>query len=212
MKWKLLILIIMMLLIPIASAIEICEDRMDVGDTCIMMTPVLPCSGNYTIYNTTSYIRNGSMTLIKDSIYNFIFSEGIGDYLVKLCDNSTREIRVEGEDNMIFVAIMGMFMFFIALVIIALFKANKIWLKTCLSLGLSILIMSLIRFSSWFVSISYAEETELINTLDHFYMFGVWGFRIVLIASIFILLIIILNSFKRFGKKNKDNWHNWGAE
>ena len=101
MKYKTIPLMIVMFLITMTSAlaIEICEERMNVGDNCTMLTPSINCSAyNYTIYNTTNLVRSGNLTQLNGSIYYFIFNETTGDYLVELCDGSTREIRVEGED------------------------------------------------------------------------------------------------------------------
>lgn len=199
-------------LIPIAGAI-ICEDTLLDGTNCTMLTPTLDCSGNYTIHNESgTEIKNSNMTLLNDTIYYFEFEESLGSYIVTLCDNSTREIIVEGEDNMlIYFGILLVFIFFIGLVVMALYYANPIWLKTCIAMGLSILVMSLTRFMSWFVSINHPSELELINTLDHFYMFAVWGFRVVTIAAVFILLIIIVNSIRDYKREKwRDSWTEWG--
>ena len=96
----------------------ICEDRLTPGQLCRMLTPSLDCEGNYTIYNETGYLTTGNMTLLNDSIYYFNFSQGEGSYLIQLCDNSTREIVVIGdEDTMIIgtaivmVAMIGLFVY-----------------------------------------------------------------------------------------------------
>lgn len=89
----------MLLMVPLASA-AICEDKLIVEDTsCTMLTPSIVCAaGQYTydILNSTggSEVSNGSLTQINDTLYSFEFNQSAGEYIVKLCEDSTRELRV----------------------------------------------------------------------------------------------------------------------
>lgn len=128
------------------------------------------------------------------------------DYNITVTETCTEEYN-----NTSFFGILITLLFFVAAIIVALFVSKAVWVKTVCTVGLSIMIMSITRFLSWFVSITNPAETELINTLDHFYMFGVWGFRLVTIAAMFVLLIIIINSIRDRPKKQwEDSWSNWG--
>jgi len=127
-------------------------------------------------------------------------------------DYTITKTCTEEYNNNSFYIIILVFLFFTGLVGVALFKAEATWVKTVCVMGLSILLMSLTRFMSWFVSITNPAEVELINTLDHYFMFAVWGFRIVTIAAMFVLLIIIINSIRDNKSKKKDNWDSWGKE
>jgi len=115
MKWKLIIPIMFLLTIGIAAAIEMCGSQVEINQTCSMITPELDCAGNYTIINATtgdgSAVGNGTMDLLHTSAtgstYQFNFTQGRGDYLVKLCDGTTREIKVKGDDTKMIAAMIG---------------------------------------------------------------------------------------------------------
>jgi len=97
-----------------------------------------------------------------------------------------------------------MFMFFIVLVVISLLHTQAVWLKSVLSLGLAILVMALTRFAGWFIEITNPAETELIDTMAHYFMFSVYGMWFVIIAAIFITIIVILNLMN--DKKKDKEW------
>lgn len=86
---------VLLAMVQVAYA-STCGDTVDIGKNCTMLTPELTtCTTyNYSVYNTTAKVENGSLTLISDSIYYFTFNQSEGDYIVKLCDGSTREIKV----------------------------------------------------------------------------------------------------------------------
>lgn len=90
-----------MISLVLAVEEDICEETLEVGKNCTMLTPSINyCETyNYTIYNQSDFIRGNNLTLLNDSIYYLLFNETVGDYIVKLCDGSTREIIVEMEDN-----------------------------------------------------------------------------------------------------------------
>jgi len=101
-----IIIILMLLLVPLVHG-AICEDILTPDQECQMLTPELTtCTVyNYTIYNTSSSVVTDNLTSLEDSLYYFNFNQSAGDYLVLLCDGSTREIRVVGEDEMTSLAI-----------------------------------------------------------------------------------------------------------
>jgi hypothetical protein len=74
-----------------------------------MLTPALNCvTYNYTVINTTGKIEKiGDLTNIYSNIYYFNFTLSKGNYIVQLCDGTTREVVVaeKNEGNMI-IAIM----------------------------------------------------------------------------------------------------------
>ena len=101
---KSLLILITIFLIPFVYG-NICEDTLDLSEysDCLMITPTLTCTNyTYDIIDATDYniIRNNyNLTLLNNSIYFFNFTEGQGNYVINLCDSSTREIIVirEGE-------------------------------------------------------------------------------------------------------------------
>lgn len=75
----------------------ICEDNTQPLINCEMVTPTISCSNyTYEIYNNNkTLIENGSLTLYASSnVYYFNFSEEQGEYLIKLCDDTTNRIYV----------------------------------------------------------------------------------------------------------------------
>lgn len=94
MKWSLIILL-GLLMVTVATAQTICEDRLDNGSSCLMLSPTISCT-TYDIIqsNTSSIVSGGNLTNLNGSIYYFNFTEGAGDYIIRLCDGSTREFRV----------------------------------------------------------------------------------------------------------------------
>ena len=128
-QWK-IIPIMFLLLIPIviAATINTCEEKIAPGKECRMLTPVLNCWGNYTIINKSSVtgqvVASANMSLLNDSIYYLNFSQPKGDYIVRLCDNSTREMIVRGEDNMASLAITFFLVGLISTLVILPFKVK----------------------------------------------------------------------------------------
>jgi uncharacterized membrane protein (DUF441 family) len=110
-KWNILILTIF-ILIPIVSGLEMCQDTKEINTNCTMLTPVVT---NCTTYNYSIMLINGTiveesdLTLIGLDIYSLNVTQGEGDYIVRLCDDSTREIKVTdttGDKTMIAVLIL----------------------------------------------------------------------------------------------------------
>lgn len=105
-KWT--IIIALLLMISTANALDICEDTTTPNQECRMVTPVLNCTEyTYSILNLTgSTVTNGTLNALNDSVYYFNFNQSTGDYVVKLCDDTTREIYVNGGGNNMYLAIM----------------------------------------------------------------------------------------------------------
>ena len=122
MKWILIILLVL-LAIPIVSAIDMCEEVIKPNATCKMVTPVINCT-TYTYkiinVNTSVIATEGNLTLLEDGKYYLNFSEGNGQYVIHLCDGTTGQILVERrEDNMLAIAI-GLIATIIAFAILGL--------------------------------------------------------------------------------------------
>lgn len=85
----------MLFLIPIVSALQICPGD-TIRETCNIITPVMTCSSNYTILNENgTIVRHSAMSSWNLSQYSFILTNiSDGRYMIRLCDNTTREISV----------------------------------------------------------------------------------------------------------------------
>ena len=107
MKWIIYIILAIMML-PLVSAMDICEDSNLINTNCTMITPVITCGTyDYEIINLTgSIITSGDLFQLEGNIYYFNFTESQGDYIVRLCDDSTREVRVEEEEDKMIIAII----------------------------------------------------------------------------------------------------------
>jgi hypothetical protein len=99
---KILWLIMLITMIQVVSALDMCTDTREINTNCTMMTPAMNCTTyDYEIINASSgaVVENNNLTLLYDDIYQFNFTVGEGDYVIKLCDDTTREVRVTEEDN-----------------------------------------------------------------------------------------------------------------
>ena len=103
-KW-LLLLTIMLLTISIATAtnLEMCEDfKQEINTNCTMPTPVVDCANyTYTIYNISGggSVEEGNLSNLNDNIFALNITQPEGDYIILLCDNTTREIKITQEDE-----------------------------------------------------------------------------------------------------------------
>jgi hypothetical protein len=70
-------------------------------------------------------VKADNLTLLNNTIYFLNFSQPAGDYIVKLCDESTREIKVKNEgENMIIGAIILLPVIFGIFLLIGAFSMN----------------------------------------------------------------------------------------
>ena len=107
MRW----LIILILMLPMVMATQ-CEDVLDPGQECQMWTPYLAnCTVfNYSVSDLTGVINTNNLTYVEPGLYYLNFSQDPGGYIVRLCDNSTREIVVRNtleRDNQMISIVLG---------------------------------------------------------------------------------------------------------
>jgi len=113
---------------PFSPTLPMCNEvRINVGENCTMVTPVINCSGfTYDIVNLSGIevVNDAPLTELNRSIYFFNFTQVTekNDYIIRLCDGTTREVQVigggesdvtSGDLSMIAVAILVMGMIFI---------------------------------------------------------------------------------------------------
>lgn len=98
-KWKPLILAIIttILLTTVVTAnIDTCAGIILPNETCTAITPPINCN-TYELYNSTgTLLTSGTMTHFNGSMYTFNFTRPEGEYIAKLCDNSTAREFVVG--------------------------------------------------------------------------------------------------------------------
>lgn len=102
MKWFITIVLVLVML-PVVSALNVCEEYPQPNITCSLITPSISCSiYDYQILDENgTQLVNSSLTVFQDSIYYLNFTQERGDYIVRLCDDTTREIKVKEDDNML---------------------------------------------------------------------------------------------------------------
>ena len=100
---KCISILLILFLVPLVEG-RLCQNEVPITQNCTMLTPVVTgCSSyNYTIINSTggAILEEDTLTNLQDDIYYFNFSQPAGGYIVKLCDNSTREITVGVKSKM----------------------------------------------------------------------------------------------------------------
>ena len=204
-KTYLAILVILTVLLPTVLASEIfCQNPITPLINCTMVSPVLNCT-TYDIINTTSLItNNANLTLINKSIYYFNFTEPTGNYIVKFCDNTTRQAIVGDTGDMgsfLFVAIMmGLFTTILS---IALFLSKSYPLKATLLLGLTAIIDFFVFFAWQFFNIAYPTQTALINVFSTGYIVSTIFLEVVMIIVLMYLTIYGIINFPRLWKNKK---------
>ncbi len=91
---------------------KMCDDPVKVGTNCIITTPVLNCTSGPTfdIINMSGnlIVTNESLARLNDQVYflNFTLVGEKNEFVIRLCDDTTREVLVRGGDeNMTNIAI-----------------------------------------------------------------------------------------------------------
>jgi len=116
---------------------SMCSTPLKVGVPCIITTPTLNCSFGFTydVINLSGNltVNNGSLARLHNDIFflNFTDVDEKNDFTIRLCDGSTREIRVisggEGgvtQADMVFIAIAIIFVAVLAVIIKASFSLD----------------------------------------------------------------------------------------
>lgn len=112
-------------------------------------------------------------------------------------------------DNYSFISIIFVLLFMASFLILGIYVVERVWVKTLLVNALTLVSILVMRFISWFVSITNPEEINLINTLDHYYQWSIWGFRVMLVLNMFVILILIFNGIKRSASQQKRDDDEW---
>jgi hypothetical protein len=191
---KIMLVLMIIMIIPASALADLCTSIVSVGTNCTMVSPTISCANySYTIINMTDGItvNQGQMAGLSTDIYYFNFTEKKGNYIVKLCDGTTREIQVNDKENgnMIIATIILLPMILALVLIIAAVNMSEehAALKIFLFLLCSILFMTSLHFSIIAV-VKYYDFPELQDVIGSTtYWFG-WVFGIII--SYFVLHIL----------------------
>lgn len=161
---------------------EWCEEVLLPLKECDMATPPLDCvNASYFIYNLSEKVEEGTLISIADNLYYLSINLSAGDYLVKLCDNSTREIYVQAEDtNMLSIIILIplVFGFFMLIGAMSLGQDHQV-LKIALFLLSPITIWVSFHYAM-IALVSYYGLTELQDAIGTTTYWMAWMFFLLL--------------------------------
>ena len=205
-KW--LLLIILTLMIPIVSALDMCKSSVRIDTNCTMLTPEISCAVyNYDIIrlNGTTVQDDESLTNLNGSIYYLNFTEGAGAYIVRLCDGTTREVIVEAEEDTMASLAVVVFILFITVAIFLLpkfvrtFSKNEILDTTlkglCVVFGLYLLALDTVMVVTIADTFGLGINRELFRLL---WIIN-WGAYIAMVFVIFGFFLKVLGLWQ--GKK-----------
>jgi len=183
-----LFLVVLLFLLPSVNALDVCDEPVQPNYSCKILTPEIYCSlYTYKVLNSNgTIIDSGNLTLFNGYVYSFNFSQGQGEYLLYLCDGTTREIIVkEDENNMIALSII---MIFIGGFFLFLGYKNNVWAAKLLGYGVGFLqlVMSLGILYASFKGIDFTDliYMDLMITLLLGFGLGIYTFVMTTVSTI----------------------------
>lgn len=192
-------IIIALCLLPVVVGTEYMETYLP-GAEYTLYTPVLDCTSyTYEIYNNTANITNGTLTLVEDGIYKFNINLSAGDYIIRVCDDSTRELHVGESGNMsiAIAVILGLGLGILAyLGRNAEDKASKFAITTICLVGV------------W-VAINFAREVAIEHGFSSAAIFSIWLIQWLTLSSVvfalgYTVFKFLLALLMHFGKVTRD--------
>ena len=204
-KW--LIIFMLMLSVAVVADYNYCADGdAEIGEACLLVTPVLDCTAyNYTIYNVSGVeVANDELTPFTAGMYYFNFTMQEGNYVVKLCDNSTKEITsVVGDDDMSLYAVIVLLPLILGIAsLVGAITLNPEHNVLKVFLYLLSLVFPLASFQLAIESIGYFYEVPvIIESLALHLNWYTWVFYIIVIYFIINYIIKVFN----YLRDKKDN-------
>lgn len=180
---------------------RICEDTIQIHTNCTMITPHLSCTiYNYTIYNATpdnnigQLIEQDNLTLINSSKYYFNFTKGEGNYIIELCDGTTRMVQVKntGDNTVLGIIILSPLL----LAFLFMFIAHSLG-EGHTVLKISMMMLSMVSvFTGWqfsaIVLVDFFGQTQLTDAVATATYLYSWIFYIVLTYFIIYFIVIVI--------------------
>ena len=203
MKWK-TIIFMAMLMISIVQGIDMCQDTVKPNTLCQMVSPSLTCptSYYYSILNLSgTIIENATLTSLNSSTntYYFNFNKTQGQYLVWLCDGTTREVYVESEDNnMLFGLILIPLVLGIMFLVASFLMSEEHTIIKIFFFGLSFLSATASLYMGS-VGITYIDpaDTAVQAAIGNMMLWVSWVDYIILIYIFIFVTIHILKALKQ---------------
>lgn len=202
-KWILLLIAVLVIPSLVGGALEMCDDTVRINTNCTMVTPVISCTTyTYQVFNVTGQeLENDNLTQLNGTIYYFNFTHPEGNYVIKLCDGTTREVYVEPEEDSMLVGILVFSP--LALAFLLMFIAHSLGSTHTIIKLFLMLLSPIFIFVTWhFGVIALAElygMTELIDAIG----FTTNWFTAVLVAIIFYFFGYLLWAMVDYIMKRK---------
>lgn len=153
---------------------NLCINPVYANSSCCIVTPVVYCSDyTYELYNNNAVLIDSGvmMPFVNDTFY-FMFNQDIGTYYAKICDDSTRQLIVEGDNMIGLTSDTWLLITLILLFILFLWLSIKIDILFLVLNGIIFMYVayySYTLYSSWFVT----TMMSMVGLL--FILFGVLG-------------------------------------
>jgi len=190
-KWiKILIPILFLILCSMTIlGLDICaKDSVKINTNCTFFTPELICSSyNYSILNLNGSVPIDEQPLesFSGNIYTFNFTEPVGSYIIRLCDGTTREVKVKQGEFKMFGIMLLMCVVIFGYLYIGFSLDNKHWIAKIV-----LMFMGLFNISGAFL-IGIVEENNGTGTLSVLEtLFAANLLVVFIIISYFILFVV----------------------
>jgi len=201
MRWLILLMmgLVMVGIVNALNVSDMCPSEVPITKNCTMMTPWLNCTHyTYDIYNNTGelLVENESLTLLSNRIYYFNFTQGEGEYIIKLCDDSTKQVKVTGEVGNMYIAVMMGVGFLLAILAYFSFKTDSHPLRALFVSTTLFLLLIPINMGKLMAEAEGAS-VNFVSMLSASYHIIMWIAIIVLAYLIFFLMVNIFTSYKK---------------
>lgn len=189
----------LLLMIPLVLGVELCMEEVQINTNCSMISPVLSCSNyTYEVLNASGNITDsGNLSIWNGNLYQFNFTEDPGEYVIRFCNSTTKEVEVvEGDGDMMIIAIIILIPILLGLLMMigaaSLGEDHNI-LKIGLFLFSIIPFFSSLHFGMISV-IHFYEFTAMENLIGTTtYWIGMFFFILVSYFSIYVIYSIFQN-------------------
>jgi len=190
MKIPPLSLVILLFILPSVNALDICDEPVQPNIACKILTPEIYCSSyTYKVLNSTGdIIDTGDLTVFNDRVYSFNFSKPSGEYLLNLCDGTTREIIVKEDENTMIA--LSIIMIFIGIYFLFLGYKNRVWAAKLLGYGVGflqlVLVLGIVYASYLGIDFTGLIYMDLMITLLLGFGLGIYTFIMTTVSTISI--------------------------
>ena len=165
-----------------------CEENFQPLTSCQVVTPTLFCDGYNVYFNNGSLYQSGNLSVYAEDTYYFNFSAGNGEYLVILCDGSTKTFFVNYYNLSVFgesfnwLAIISIF---VVISVLCLWISRKINNKDLFLFKTLLFFYGLINSFMIVVLTLFISSGSALPNFNGF--FNVYTIIVVLLLSMFVL-------------------------